>query len=279
MFESYYNLKRSPFQLTSDPGFFFNSKTHKRALSYLLFGLKQEEGFIVITGDVGTGKTTLVSHLINKVEKKNFIIANIVNSNLQEEDLLLLISAELGLQYKDMSKARLIKNINLFLRSCYNEGKRVLLIIDEAQNLPVESLEELRMLTNLQVKGKPLMQCFLLGQKQFRKSLQSENLRQLRQRIIATHYLLPLDEQETNDYIKHRLMLAGWNHDPQIDGDVITGIYEFTGGIPRMINLICSRILLYGCVEEIHHIDYAAFQEVIEDVKHEYWNEMNEAII
>ncbi len=273
MYESFYKLKRNPFLLTADPGFFFNSKTHKRALSYLLYGLQQEEGFIVVTGDVGAGKTTLVSYLLKKIENQNFKIANIVNTKLEAEDLLRLVSAEFGLRYKDISKAYLLKNMSQYFKSCMHSGQRVLLIVDEAQNLPWDSLEELRMLSNLQWQGKPLVQCFLLGQKQFKKILQAANLEQLRQRIIATHHLEPLDLQETEEYIRHRLKLAGWYNDPIIDSDVVSGIHQFTGGVPRKINLLCGRVLLYGHVEELHRIDYAAFEAILDDVKDEFWNE------
>ncbi|MCS3904334.1 putative secretion ATPase (PEP-CTERM system associated) [Methylohalomonas lacus] len=273
MYESFYKLKRNPFLLTADPGFFFNSRTHKRALSYLLYGLQQEEGFIVITGDVGAGKTTLVSYLLKKIENQNYTIANIVNSKLQAEDLLRLTSAEFGLRYKDINKAYLLKNMYQYFKSCAHAGKRILLIVDEAQNLPWDSLEELRMLSNLQWQGKPLVQCFLLGQKQFKRILQAADLEQLRQRIIATHHLEPLDLQETKEYIIHRLKLSGWQNDPIIDNDVIEGIHQFTGGIPRKINLLCGRVLLYGHVEELHRIDNQSFEAILDDVKNEFWNE------
>jgi len=273
MYESFYKLKQTPFLLTPDPGFFFNSKTHRKALAYLLYGLEQQEGFIVITGDVGTGKTTLVSYLLNQIDNRNFVIAKIENTSLQALDLLRMICAEFGLPYTESGKAQLILTLEQFFREQVTAGKRVLLIVDEAQNLPEKSLEELRMLSNLQWQGRPLLQCYLLGQNQLREILRSGDLKQLRQRIIATHVLNPLDLDETRDYIKHRLNVAGWYNDPKIDDEVIRGIHDYSGGIPRVINLLCSRMMLYGQLEQLHHIDYQAFEQVLEDVKDEYWNE------
>jgi general secretion pathway protein A len=273
MQDSFYKFTRRPFLLTADPGFFFNSKTHKKALAYLQYGLEQQEGFIVITGDVGTGKTTLVRYLLNQISDQNYVVATIVTTSLHSDDLLRMISAQFGLRYKEMNKAQIIRNLELYFHTCVTEGKRVLLIIDEAQNLPENSLEELRMLSNLQWHGKPLLQCYLLGQNQLKQILRSGDLQQLRQRIIATHSLRPLDREETHEYIRHRLTVAGWYNDPVIDDEVIDGIYEYTRGIPRVINLLCGRILLYGELEELHRIDPGSFKQVLDDIRDEYWNE------
>jgi general secretion pathway protein A len=273
MQDSFYKFTRRPFLLTADPGFFFNSKTHKKALAYLQYGLEQQEGFIVITGDVGTGKTTLVRYLLSLISEQNYVVATIVTTSLQADDLLRMISAQFGLRYKEMNKAQIIRNMELYFHTCVTEGKRVLLIIDEAQNLPENSLEELRMLSNLQWHGKPLIQCYLLGQNQLRQILKTGDLQQLRQRIIAAHALRPLDKEETNEYIRHRLTVAGWCNDPEIDDEVIDGIFEYTRGIPRVINLLCGRILLYGELEELHRIDYKSFKQVLDDIKDEFWNE------
>ncbi|MGK0299017.1 MAG: general secretion pathway protein A [Gammaproteobacteria bacterium] len=272
MDQSFYNFYKNPFLLTADPSFFFKSSTHKKALSYLLYGLEQEEGFIVVIGEVGTGKTTLVGYLLNQIQNKNLVVANIVTSNLKATDILRMIMAEFKLDDKARTKAQYLKSLNNYFQSCVDEGKRVLLIIDEAQNLPKESLEELRMLSNMQSQGRQLLQCYLLGQIQLKEILESNDLKQLRQRIIATHYLKPLTLQETYDYMKYRLSVAGWKNDPQLDKDVIIGIYHYTRGIPRIINLLCGRILLYGQIEELHRIDYHAFEQVLEDVKEELWS-------
>ncbi|NNE37780.1 MAG: AAA family ATPase [Gammaproteobacteria bacterium] len=271
MFQSFYNFKKNPFLLTADPSFFFESSTHKKAISYLLYGITQEEGFIAIIGDVGTGKTTIITHLLEQVKNKDIVIANIVTTNVRSTDILRLICAELGLAYKERTKAFLLRNLEKNLIKCAHEGKRVLLIIDEAQNLPVESIEELRMISNFQLEGRPLMQCYLLGQLQLRDILESDKLKQLRQRIIATHYIKPLDNRETEEYIKHRLIQASWKNDPELDPDVFTAIYEYSHGIPRIINLICGRLLLYGEIEELHRIDHQAFEQVLDDIKDELW--------
>jgi hypothetical protein len=152
------------------------------------------------------------------------------------------------------------------------EGKRVLLVVDEAQNLNKRTIEELRMLSNFQWKGKPLVQSLLLGQREFRTMMRSEGLEQLRQRVLAAYHLQPLNEAETREYIQHRLKLVGWDGDPYIDDDVYSRLYEFTGGVPRKTNLLCDRVLLYGCLEEIHHINRAVLENVLEDVKQELWS-------
>lgn len=273
MYRKFYKLTRKPFRLNPDPAVFYSSKTHKRALSYLRYGIEQGEGFIIITGDIGTGKTTLVSRLFRSINTRNFVSANIVNSQLHPVDLLRMVSAEFELDYNHVNKASLIKNLELFFRSCMEQNKRVLLVIDEAQNLTAKSLEELRMLSNLQWNGRQLLQSFLLGQKEFRSMIRGSGFEQLRQRVIATYHLKSLDIDETKEYIIFRLKVSGWSGDPIIDDDVFTGIYSYTKGLPRKINLLCDRILLYACLEELHHITTQAFQAVLIDIKDEFWSE------
>ena len=273
MYHKYYNFSDKPFRLNPDPRVFFSSKTHKRALSYLRYGIEQGEGFIVITGDVGTGKTTLVSRLLRSLRTSNYIVANIVSSNLRPTDLLRMVSAELELSYEETSKAVLLKNLELFFKSCMEQGKRVLIVVDEAQNLTSKSLEELRMLSNIQWNGRQLTQSFLLGQKEFRTLLRSHGFEQLRQRVIATYHLRPLDKEETKDYIIFRLKMVGWNDDPLIEDSVFENIYGYTRGVPRKVNLLCDRILLYGSLEELHIISNQTFLAVMEDVEDEFWGE------
>ena len=273
MYQSFYNFSGKPFRLNSDPRFFYSSKTHKRALSYLRYGIEQGEGFIIITGDVGTGKTTLVSRLLRSLKSQNVITAHVVNSQLQPSDLLRMVSAEFNLEYRNLNKAILLKNLELFFRDCHEHNRRVLLIVDEAQNLSAKSLEELRMLSNLQFEGRQLLQSFLLGQKEFRNMIRSSGYEQLRQRVIATYHLHPLDKDETREYINYRLYVVGWKNDPVIDQDVFDRIYMFSKGIPRKINLLCDRILLFACLEELHQITIQSLQAVLIDVEDEYWSE------
>lgn len=271
MYYKYYNFSANPFRLNPDPRFFFSSKTHKRALAYLRYGIEQGEGFIIITGDVGTGKTTLVSRLLRSLRSDNIITAHIVNSQLQPVDLLRMASAEFELPYANINKAVLLKGMEEFFRSCHDQNKRVLLIVDEAQNLSAKSLEELRMLSNMNYKGRQLLQSFLLGQKEFRSLIRGHGFEQLRQRVIATYHLNPLVCEETKDYIVYRLKVVGWKDDPLINDEVFNSIYQYTRGIPRKINLLCERMFLFSCLEELHVIDAACFRNVLDDVEDEYW--------
>ncbi|MFO1435822.1 MAG: XrtA/PEP-CTERM system-associated ATPase [Gammaproteobacteria bacterium] len=272
MYEQFYGFTSRPFQLSPDARFFFNSGTHKRALAYLRYGIEQGEGFIVVTGDVGTGKTTLVSRLFQAFDTKTIVAARLVSTQIQADDMLRLVAAEYGLPFDRLSKAALLHKLEHYFRVCVQEGKRVLLVVDEAQNLNRRTIEELRMLSNFQWKGKPLVQSLLLGQREFRTMMRSEGLEQLRQRVLAAYHLQPLNAAETREYIQHRLKMVGWDGDPYLDDDVYTRIYEFTGGVPRKTNLLCDRVLLYGCLEELHHINSGVLEEVLNDVKQELWS-------
>ena len=269
MYRSFYDLKGKPFQLSPDPSFFFGSRNHRRAMSYLRYGLTQGEGFIVITGDVGTGKTMLVRTLFADLSKENIVAAQLVTTQLEADDLLRMTASVFGLACEGMSKPAILKNLENFLIARAREGKRVLLVVDEAQNLPPSSLEELRMLSNYQIAGRALLQSFLLGQEEFRKTLQGEGIEQLRQRIIASYHLNPLDQDETKSYIFHRLQRAGWHDDPHFTDDCFELIYRYTKGTPRRVNTFCDRLLLYGYLEEKHVIDPAVVQAVIDELKGE----------
>lgn len=270
MYESYYKLSARPFQLKPDPDFFFGSKGHKRAMSYLEYGLSQGEGFIVITGEVGAGKTTLMRRLFRKLENENILTAQIVNTHLDADDTLRMVVAAFGLPYEDATKADLLIRLEQFLRQCDQQGKRTLLVVDEAQNLTPHTVEELRMLSNFQTSEKSLLQIFLLGQPEFRKTLLRGDMQQLRQRVIATYHLGPLDALETREYIEHRLRTVGWNGDPSFSADAFFDIYSFTGGIPRKINSLCDRLFLLGYLEERHIFRSADVKEVVNDIKQEF---------
>lgn len=269
MYESFYKFSAKPFQLSPDPKFFFGSQGHKRAMSYLRYGLTQGEGFIVITGGVGTGKTTLVRTLFADLAEENIVAAQLVNTHLEADDTLRMVAASFGLAHEGASKAAILKNLETFLMARAREGKRVLLVVDEAQNLPPASLEELRMLSNFQAGGRSLLQNFLLGQNEFKNTIRSEGLEQLRQRIIAAFHLEPLGAQETRGYIEHRMRLVGWQGDPAISDDAHQAIFDITGGVPRRINNFCDRLLLYGYLEELHTLDAGHIQEVANELKQE----------
>lgn len=269
MYEAYYHLRDKPFQLNPDPRFFYGSRGHKRAFSYLEYGLSLGEGFIIITGDVGAGKTMLVKHLLKKLERGHYLVANLVSTQLDADDMLRSVSAAFGLDYEHLSKAALLNNLQTFLRDTLRQGRRALLIVDEAQNLSAKAVEELRMLSNFQEGEKSLLQSFLLGQPEFRETLQSPEMQQLRQRVIASYHLGPMDRDETMGYILHRLKTAGWHGNPAFTEDAFDAIHAFTGGVPRRINTLCDRLLLFGFLEERNQFDARAVQEVIADLKQE----------
>jgi len=269
MYEKYYSLKARPFRLSPDPRFLFRSKVHTKALAYLSYGLQTGEGFIVITGGVGTGKTTLSRLILSRINKSKVIAVELVTSQLESDDLLRLVASTLGLAHQDLPKSSLLRNIETYLMARAREGKRVLLLVDEVQNLSLGALEELRMLSNFQVGEKALLQSFLLGQDEFRPILQSPGMEQFRQRIIASFHLEPLRKDEVQEYVFHRLRLCGWKGNPQFENAIFDLIHEHTAGVPRRINKICDRVLLYGCVEESHHI-------TVEDVKTVIAEEMKE---
>jgi putative secretion ATPase (PEP-CTERM system associated) len=266
MYEGFYRLSGKPFQLIPDARFFFNSKSHKRAMAYLRYGLKQGEGFIVITGDIGTGKTMLVRNLFSELDRDEVVAAQLVTTQIEAEDLLRLVSAAFGLPHDDVSKAALLRNLELFLRARRAEGKRILLVVDEAQNLPMRSVEELRMLSNFQEEGRALLQSFLLGQIELNHTLQGEGMEQFRQRIIAGFQLRPLDREETELYVKHRLQLVGWDGDPELTLAAFDRIFEATAGVPRRVNTLCDRLLLYGSLEEKHRMDDEEVQLVSDEI-------------
>ena len=269
MYETFYGLRAKPFSLNPDPTFFFGSKGHKRAMSYLEYGLHQGEGFIVITGEVGAGKTTLVRNLFRRLDASNLVPAQLVSTQLDAEDTLRMVAASFGLPHEDSNKAALLKRLESFLLACREQGKHALLVVDEAQNLTPRSVEELRMLSNFHANERSLMQTFLLGQPEFRLTMQSAGMTQLRQRVIASYHLGPLDTEDTRGYIEHRLTTAGWKGDPRIADPAYEAIYSFTGGIPRKVNTLCDRLLLMGYIEEKHDLDLADVKTVIDDIQKE----------
>jgi general secretion pathway protein A len=267
MYTEFYGFTDPPFQLTPDARFYFDSRTHKKAMAYLGYGLAQGEGFIVITGDVGAGKSTLVAHLMATIDRSRLNAINIVSTQVEGTDMLRLAAQGMGLPTEEVEKAQLLERVEHHLRDEARKGKRTLLIVDEAQNLPVSALEELRMLSNFQTGGRALLQFFLLGQPEFRDQLaHSEALEQLRQRVIATHHLDPMDADEVESYVTHRLKLAGWTGRPDFDAGVFAAIYEHTQGVPRRVNQLAGRILLHASVEGLERIDAGDVQAVADDM-------------
>ncbi|MDY0011735.1 MAG: XrtA-associated ATPase [Rhodocyclaceae bacterium] len=269
MYESYFGLSAKPFQLNPDPAFFYGSRGHKRAMAYLEYGLHQNEGFIVITGEVGAGKTTLVRSLLEHLDPKKVIAAQLVSTQIDADDILRLVAAAFGIPSRNLQKADLLLALETFLVSTTASGKRALLIVDEAQNLTPRAVEELRMLSNFQLEDHALLQSFLIGQPEFRQIMQSPQMLQLRQRVIASYHLGPLDREETRAYVQHRLSHVGWKRDPTFEDDAFNGIYGFSGGVPRKINTLCDRLLLAAFLNERHIIRQADVAEVVDELRQE----------
>ncbi len=257
MYEKYYGMRAQPFRLTPDPNFFFTGATHKSALAHLRYGLLQEEGFIVVSGAVGTGKTTLALTLLGELSRSDMVIGELVTTQLQPEDLLRAIAVAFQLG-GDGTKSNLLARLQAFFTAHTRAGKHVLLVVDEAHNLPQGSFEELRMLSNFHRGPQAMLQCILLGQPPLRDMLTRANMEQFQQRVIAAHHLNPLCPEETRGYVLHRLCQAGWCGDPSFTAEAIQYVHRYTQGIPRLINALCNRIMLYGYLEEKHQIDASA---------------------
>lgn len=270
MYEAYYGLSAKPFQLKPDPHFFYGSKGHKRAMAYLDYGLSQGEGFIVITGEIGAGKTTLMRNLFAGLESDKIQAAQIVTTHVDSDDILRMVAGAFGLAFEDASKSVLLSRLEQFFRQCHTHGKRALLVVDEAQNLTPRAVEELRMLSNFQTSEASLLQTFLLGQPEFRKTLLGGDMQQLVQRVIASYHLGPLDATETRAYIEHRLHTVGWQGTPAIADGAYTAIHAYTGGIPRRINTLCDRLFLMGYLEELDAFGANEVASVIADIQQEF---------
>ncbi len=269
MYEEFFRLTDAPFRLNPDPRFFYGSRSHNKAMAYLHYGLKQAEGFIVITGPVGAGKSMVIGHLVDQLNASNVVAANLLTSNIEPEDLLSQILSAFRIEPEGEGRTGEIEAFEDYLFDQLNRGRRVLLIIDEAQNLPFKTLEELRMLSNIDYEGTPLFQVFLVGQPEFRAIIEAPDMEQLRQRVIASYHLEPLTEEETRDYILHRLAVAGWREDPAFTKGAFKAIYTETGGLPRRINTLCNRLLLYCSLETAHEVTAKVAETVCAELKEE----------
>ncbi len=269
MYEAFYGLSSKPFQLNPDPSFYFSSKQHQGARAYLEYGVMCCEGFIVITGEVGAGKTTIVRGLLDSLDSDTVVAAHLVSTQLGAEDTLRLVGAAFGVHVHGVPKGDLLMALEAFFVTQTLQGKRCLLVVDEAQNLQPQAVEELRMLSNFQNGQDALLQTFLVGQPEFREILQSPGMLQLRQRVIATCHLGPLDAEEAREYVFHRLKCAGADEKPTFDSEIFDGIFRFTGGIPRRINTLMDRILLQGFLTDRLHIDLELVNEIIHEVQSE----------
>lgn len=269
MYQDFYKLHGKPFQLTPDAAMLFPSKGHKRAMAYLLYGLEQGEGFVMITGAVGTGKTLLIQKLLEELSHRKVAMASIASANLDGEDILPAVASAFDLSYQMRSKEALLQDLKKHLTALRDRHAHALLVVDEAQTLTPTALEMLRILSNLEVKGRALLQVFLVGQTELRSLIINNRMEQLRQRVIASHRLEPMGEEESVAYIMHRLHAVGWNRDPELAPEILATVYRASNGIPRRINLIMDRLLLHGYLEELHALDRSALATVLEEIRDE----------
>ncbi|MFC1594497.1 ExeA family protein [Candidatus Omnitrophota bacterium] len=270
MYEHFFGLKEKPFNVTADPAFFFLSKKHNEAFSHLVFGIDQRKGIMVITGEIGTGKTTLCRTLLSRLDKKTKT-AFILNPNFSALQLLQIIVEDFGLHPTKKSKLYLVSELNKFLLHESNIGNNVVLIIDESQNLSARQLEQIRLLSNLETEKEKLLQIVLVGQPELQEKLGLTQLRQLNQRVSVRYHMQPLDSDEIEEYIVHRLKVAGSNGTPNFTKEAITSISSFSSGTPRLINIICDRALLAGFVKETKELNNELIQKCIKEI-HEYYS-------
>lgn len=250
MHSDYYGLRENAFLMTPDARLFYASSVHRRALSHLAYGLAQHEGFIVITGEVGAGKTTLIDRLCGDLDPAHFVVARISTTLVSGDDILRLVADAFGAPC-DGNKASILRGITQALRGT---RRRHLLIVDEAQGLPLDAIEELRMLSNVTQPGQPPLQTILMGQPQLRRLLASDDLTQLRQRVLASFHLGSLTGEETHGYVLHRLTAVGWVGRPGWDAAALDMVHRHSEGIPRRINRLCSRVMLAGALEGLEHL-------------------------
>ena len=269
MYEHFYHLKAEPFRLSPDHRFCFNHQSYAKAKAYMQYAFERAEGFVMVTGRPGTGKSTLVNDLVDTLSSSGAKVAKLVSTQLEASDLLRMVAHAFGLQTENLDKATILQRLDKLLMSHHNDGRRALLIIDEAQDLSASALEELRLLTNLQLNNQPLLQIFLLGQEELRGLVQGPGMEQVHQRLVAACHLEQLKEDETKAYIIHRLEQVGWQGDPAISNAIYPVIYRFSAGIPRRINQVCSRLFLHGGVEGSHKLGVEDIKVVIGELQQE----------
>ena len=269
MIEAYFGLNKAPFRLGSDEEFYFDSSMHARAMAYLKYGLQQSEGIVVLTGDAGVGKTTLVEHFIAELEN-DIVASRLLGTKFEPGEILPQVMSVFGAEARGSTFAAQMKALEAYLAGQIASGKHVILVIDEAQNLPNHSLEEIRLLTTLSQAGRSLLQIFLVGQPELRTRLAKSDMKQFSQRIVVSWTLKALDADEAADYIDYRLLMAGWGEEESLFTEgAMQIIYRHTGGVPRLINRICARVLIGAALVEAEFIDENLVKQVIMEMAQE----------
>jgi len=279
MYEKHFSFKCKPFELIPNPDFLFPSTTHKKAITYIDYGIKEKIGFILLTGEIGAGKTTIIRNLIKNLNG-SVKLSRVNNTKVSSEQLISIINEDFGLEVEGKSKTQLLSELNKFLIDQYSKHFQPILLIDEAQNLSPDLLEEIRMLSNLETDRAKLLQIILVGQPELKKTLMLPEMVQLRQRININYHIAPLSIDETLQYIKHRLSLAGNPDAIEFKGDMLHRIYSFSGGIPRLINILCDFGLLAAYVDGKDVVNLDTVHEVIQDLEsRDNWSDPRESTI
>jgi len=267
MYKEFYGLKELPFNITPDPDFLFFSPSHQEAIQHLRYGIAEKKGFIVLTGEVGCGKTTLCRYLLNEIEGKPIETALILNPMVSETQLLQAILRELGVEKPRQSRQECLEQLNSHLLNRIGQGKDIVLIIDESQNMTFQALENVRLLSNLETNQQKLLQIILIGQPELKEKLQHKSLRQLRQRILVHYDLKPLSREEMEQYIRYRLIVAGSNGRPDFTKAAMGKIYKHARGIPRVINNVCDKALLSAYIKSKDMVGWWDVRRAIKDMK------------
>jgi general secretion pathway protein A len=262
----YYGLKEPPFDITPNPRFLFYSAKHREAYNHLLYGIRERKGFVQITGEVGAGKTTLCRAMLEQLNG-HYATALILNPVLNADELVKAIATEFGLDVRGLDRLDTVSAINNFLLWQVEQGRDSVLIIDEAQNLTEELLEQVRLLSNLETDNRKLLQIVLMGQPELRDRLNSPQLRQLRQRITVRYHLAPLNQSEINRYIQHRLDVSGARGAPHFTRPALWRIHHYSGGIPRLVNAVCDKALLAGFVNQREELGYRVVGTAIRELE------------
>ena len=266
MYLQYYGLKEPPFSITPNPRFLFYSPKHREAFNHLLYGIRERKGFVQITGEVGAGKTTICRALMEQLGPE-FSTALILNPILDADQLIKSIAMEFGIGVKGLDRLEIIAEINAFLLSEADKGRDAVLIIDEAQNLTNELLEQVRLLSNLETDDRKLLQIVLMGQPELRDRLNDPSLRQLRQRITIRYHLRPLNRNEVGQYVQHRLSISGAQQGPHFTQPALWRVFNYAKGVPRLINALCDKCLLAGFVQQRSHINYRLVGAAIRELE------------